>query len=249
MNYVFKRISLIALLLISTGMAAMETVNAGDVPFNENSRFVIALSGEGTNAEALLKAWKKGTIQGIEPSHVISNRKAAKGLERAKNFNIPTAHIPKMLKETNEEYSQKIIKYFDEDKPALILLAGFMLVLGKNIIEEFKKRILNIHPSILPDHRGKDAIKDAFKEGDEKMGATIHLVDDGVDTGQIIAQRYFNRNQTDTLDSVTKKMHKLEHALYPLVVKYYVETAGNIEKTRELVHDNFKLDDLETFCL
>ena len=220
MNHVFKRTAFITLLLISTGLIAMETVSSEPV------NLAILISGEGTNMAAILDAIKKE--KGIDPKVVISNRKAAPGLEKAKERGVATEYIPKMKEEARDVYCAKLIACLKEHnvtaKSGLVCLAGFMVLLDKNIVREYKNRILNIHPAHpIANYTGANAIERAFEAGEKKMGATVHFVDEGMDTGAVVMHKSFTVEPTDSLEDVTRKMHEVEHEIFPKCVELFAQ--------------------------
>ncbi len=223
MTHVIKCTALIALLLISTGIAAMETV-----PASESVNLAILISGTGSNMAAILDAIKTKPINGINPCVVISNRKTALGLEKAQERGVPTEYIPKMKEEARDVYCEKLIKclkkYNVTSKNGLICLAGFMVLLDKNIVQKYKNRILNIHPAHpIENYPGANAIERAFSAGEKEMGATVHFVDEGMDTGKVVMHKSFNVEFTDSLEDVELKMHKVEHEIFPECVKLFAQ--------------------------
>ena len=168
---------------------------------------VVLISGSGTNLQAILDA-------GIPVSHVISNTSEAQGLRRVEKARIPwssykATHI--LEKETTIICQQKNIK--------LIILAGFMRILGEEFIQTWRNKIVNVHPSLLPAFKGGYAIKQAWEYGVKVTGVTIHYVDERMDEGEIIAQKIVNVTKKDTLETLEQKIHKVEHKLYPTVIK------------------------------
>ena len=103
----------------------------------------------------------------------------------------------------------------------LVVLAGYMLLLGKHVIECYRNRIINIHPALLPSFKGTHGIKDALEYGVKITGVTVHFVDEGLDSGPIIIQETVSVSQDETLESLEEKIHRVEHAIYPLAVDYF----------------------------
>ena len=168
---------------------------------------VVLISGSGTNLQAILDA-------GIPVSHVISNTSEAQGLRRAEKAGIcwssyKVIHI--LERETTAICEAKDIK--------LIVLAGFMRILGEKFISRWRNKIVNVHPSLLPAFKGAHAIKEAWEYGVKVTGVTIHYVDERMDEGDIIAQKIVNVTKKDTLETLEQKIHKVEHKLYPAVIK------------------------------
>lgn len=222
MNHVFKCTAFITVLLISTGLLAMERDQSESEPVN----LAILISGGGTNMAAILDAIKNE--HGIVPKVVISNKKEAAGLEKARQRGVIAEYLPKMKVETREQYGDKLIVALEKSgltpqKRNLICLAGFMLVLPENIVTQYKDQIINIHPALLPSFKGAHGIEDAFNYGAKVTGPTVHFVDNKMDTGPIIMQESFPIEEADKLEDVALKMHKSEHNIFPKCVKLYVE--------------------------
>ena len=129
------------------------------------------------------------------------------------------------VKEANDLY----VKYLYDRKKVkdldYIFLAGYMRIISPYFLERYKKTILNLHPSLLPKFKSKDAIEQAFNAGEKEIGISIHYVNEELDGGEVIAQRSFEVSDEDTLETVTEKVHKLEHKLYPEVILKLVEEA------------------------
>jgi phosphoribosylglycinamide formyltransferase 1 len=190
---------------------------------NRSVHLAIFVSGTGTNMVAILEAIGDGKIQ-AKPCLVISNRKDAPALTKAQSRSIPTAYLPS---KNQEDYSQQLIdclkKYDVTPENGLICLAGFMKILDKKFVNTFKNRILNIHPSLLPVFPGLDAIGQALKAKATKTGCTVHLVDEGVDTGPILGQAVVDIAPEDTHKTLGAKIHVQEHMLYPKVIEQFIE--------------------------
>ena len=177
--------------------------------------------------QAILKAIKKQCIP-INPVVVISNKPSARGLQIAKRYDVKTEIVEsKGFQGSRWEYDQKIIgvlnKYGVMPKNSLICLAGFMRILSSEFIKKFKNRILNIHPSILPAFPGLDAQRQAIESGVSHSGCTVHFVDEGVDTGQIIVQETVKIKNNDTEETLSKRILTKEHKAYVKAVKLIAE--------------------------
>jgi phosphoribosylglycinamide formyltransferase-1 len=143
---------------------------------------------------------------------------------------------------TREEYDSKIIELLEKEKVDLVVLAGYMFVLSPEFVSRFKNRILNIHPSLLPSFKGAHGIKDAFDYGVKVTGVTVHFADEGLDSGPIILQKALDIDQDESLEGLEEKIHKIEHKIYPLAVRYFCEDRLKIEgrKVRILDKNNEK---------
>ena len=175
--------------------------------------------------EAILKAIKKQKIP-IKPAIVISNKLNAKGLTIAKKLDVPIEVIESTVyKGKREQYDKKIIsilkKYKVTPTNGLVCLAGFMRVISPYFIRQYKNRILNIHPALLPAFPGLNAQKQAIEFGAKFSGCTVHFVDEGIDTGPIILQEIIEIKNTDTEKTLTKKILVKEHKIYPKAVSLF----------------------------
>ena len=181
---------------------------------------VILGSGRGSNANAILKAWKDGQLGKAQVKAVISDVPDAPILNIAKSYKAParTIDINANTAKISVGDTKKLIDLTNEFKPKLIVLAGFMKILSHRFIQEYESRIINIHPSLLPSFKGLNAIKRAYERGVKISGCTVHWVSKGVDEGKIIAQLPVRIMDSDTLDSFTQKIHAAEHFLLPEVI-------------------------------
>jgi len=182
--------------------------------------------------KSILNAVQKQNIP-IKPTIVISNKPSAKGLKIARKLGVQTEIVEsKGFQGTRWEYDQKIIhilsKYDITPKNSLICLAGFMRILSPEFIKKFKNRILNIHPSILPAFPGLDAQRQAIESGVSHSGCTVHFVDEGGDTGQIIVQETVKIKNDDTEETLSKRILTKEHKAYVKAVKLIAEKKINV---------------------
>ena len=190
-------------------------------------------SGRGTNFAALHRAIKKGEIQ-AEISLLVCDNPKAKALGRARRAGIKVALVKREDFATRSDFEQKIIRHLEENNIELIALAGFMRVLGPDLVNRYRNKILNIHPALLPSFKGAHAINDAFDYGVKTTGVTVHFVDEKMDHGPIILQAAVEIKETDTLESLEARIHKVEHKIYPQAVRLFVEGKIKLEgrKTR-----------------
>lgn len=187
-------------------------------PINRTSLPIgVLASGNGSNLQALIDCSKaKGSCFTV--SSVITNNPASFALERAEQAGISHHLVDHRKFGSRDAFERALVSNLKEDAIEFVVLAGFMRVLSRTFLDHFDHRIINLHPSLLPKHRGKNAIKKAIDAGDGHTGCTVHLVDDGLDTGPIIAQTACPIMKGDNLDAVTKRIRALEHALLPKVV-------------------------------
>lgn len=199
----------------------------------------IIISGRGSNMKAILSSISSGNIKNVNPTVVISNREDAIGLEIAKNnFNIPTEIVlgnEKKGWDYDKEIVSKLRSYNVLPSNGLICLAGYMKIISTEFVNEYKFRIMNIHPALLPSFRGLHAQKQALDYGVKVSGCTVHFVDDGVDTGPIILQQAVNIYTTDTEDDISNRILELEHKLYPQAVKLFAENKLKVEGRKVII--------------
>lgn len=200
---------------------------------------VILISGRGSNMENILKAVKKNKIP-IKPVLVISNKSDAKGLVIAQKLGVKTEVVESQgLKGGNWEYDSKLVSVLEKHKitpqNCLICLAGFMRIMSPEFIRHYKGRIMNIHPAILPAFPGLHSQRQALEYGVKYSGCTVHFVDEGVDTGPIILQSVVKINDNDTEESVSKKILKQEHKIYPKAVKLFAKGKIKISGRKTII--------------
>jgi len=177
--------------------------------------------------EAILKTIKKQKIP-IKPSVVISNKPNARGLRIAAKLGVKTEVIQsKNFKGNRVDYDKKIISVLTKNgvtqKNGIVCLAGFMRIISPYFIKKYKNRILNIHPALLPAYPGLDAQKKALENGARYTGCTVHLVDEGVDSGPIILQAVVKVNENDTEEKLSKRILSKEHKIYPQAVNLFAQ--------------------------
>ena len=181
-------------------------------------RVAILASGNGSNFEALAHQFQAGLLPG-ELAFVFSDHHNAYVLERARRLNVRAFSFEVKEFENKAAYEKALLQLLQEQEIDLIVLAGYMRIIGKTLLSHYSNRILNIHPSLLPSFPGLHGIKDAYEYGVKVTGVTVHLVDDGVDTGPIIAQEPVMILPEDSLESLEEKIHQTEHRLYPKVLR------------------------------
>lgn len=181
-------------------------------------RVAILASGNGSNFEALAHQFQAGLLPG-ELAFVFSDHHNAYVLERAQRLNVRAFSFEVNEFANKAAYEKALLQLLQEQEIDLIVLAGYMRIIGQTLLSHYSNRILNIHPSLLPSFPGLHGIKDAYEYGVKVTGVTVHLVDDGVDTGPIIAQEPVMILPEDTLESLEEKIHQTEHRLYPKVLR------------------------------
>ena len=184
-------------------------------------RTAILISGSGSNLQALIDASKAGTID-IRIALVLSNNPSAFGLERARKAGIETSVIDHRRFERREDFDQAISAELSRRGIELVCLAGFMRILGSRIVEQWKDRMINIHPSLLPAFKGLNTHTRALDAGVKVHGCTVHLVTPELDDGRIIAQGVVPVLEDDTPSSLAARVLEVEHRCYPLAVGLHV---------------------------
>ena len=182
--------------------------------FPGKKSIAVLISGRGSNLESLIKySKKKNSLFKIEL--VISNNFNAKGLEIANKSKIKNQYIEYSNKKNFENFSLKLLKKYKID---LVCLAGFMRILSREFIKKYSKPILNIHPSLLPKYKGLNTHYKAIKNKDIYSGATVHIVNEKLDSGKIIIQEKVKILKTDKVNTLRKKVLKIEHKIYPKAI-------------------------------
>lgn len=188
-------------------------------------------SGRGTNFSAIARAVKRGRLK-VSLALLISDNPKAGVIARAKRAGVKVELIKREDFPGRREFEDRIISHLKENNIELVILAGFMRLLTSEFIAQYKNKILNIHPALLPGFKGTQAIKDAFDYGAKVTGVTVHFVDEKMDHGAIILQQAVKIEKNDTLQSLEEKIHKVEHKLYPEAVRLYVEGKLRVEGRR-----------------
>ncbi len=191
----------------------------------ERARIGILISGRGSNMVALADAVRDGRIPNAEVAVVISDQPDAGGLVRAKGRGIETLVIERRGR-TREEHDCEVVEALRARHVDLVCLAGYMRVLSGEFLSAFSRRILNIHPSLLPSFPGLDAQKQALDNGASVSGCTVHFVDETLDGGPIIAQRAVTIHDNETVESLSARILVEEHQLYPEAVRLVFEQPG-----------------------
>ena len=189
--------------------------------------------------ESILKSIKNKKIP-INPAVVISNKKNARGLKIAEKLGINVEVVEsKGFKGSRAEYDKKIItiltKYGVTPRNGLVCLAGFMRIISPEFVKKYKNRIINIHPALLPSFPGLDSQKQAIEHGAKFSGCTVHFVDAKMDSGPIIIQAVVKIKENDTTDSLTKKILKEEHRIYPEAVNLFARKKIKVTKGKTII--------------
>ncbi len=177
-------------------------------------------SGRGTNFSAIAQAVKRGKIK-CNLRLVVCDQPKAGVITRAWKAGVEVMLIKREDFPDRESYEKEIVARLKQEKIDLVVLAGYMRIVGRQLLGAYKNRIINIHPALLPSFKGCEGIKDAFDYGVKVTGVTVHFVDDKMDNGPIILQGVVPVSERDTLVTLEAKIHKLEHRLYPEAVKLF----------------------------
>ena len=191
-------------------------------------KIAVLVSGRGSNLQAIINSIEKDRIKNAAINVVISNRTVAYALERARNHGINAVFLDpgKYDKTGYDRAILDVLKQYDID---LLLLAGYFRLLGNEIIEAYRYRIMNIHPALLPAFKGLHAQRQAFEYGVKVAGCTVHFVDEGLDSGPIILQSCVPVISEDTEETLTARILEKEHIIYPKAVRLFVEGKLKIE--------------------
>ena len=201
----------------------------------KKTRSIILISGNGSNLDNIVNKVTAGFID-MDILMVISDNPTANGLKIASGHKIATLVI-----DTMERFDVKLSKIIDDNSVGLIILAGFMKILPKTITEKYDGMILNIHPSLLPKHKGLNTHNKVIEAGDKYHGASVHYVTSKLDDGPVIIQSKFKIENND-LSLIKEQVHKIEYEIFPIALKWFVE--GNISKQ----NDKFLFNDEVLEC-
>jgi phosphoribosylglycinamide formyltransferase-1 len=177
----------------------------------------VLCSGKGTNLQAIISAVDSGRIE-ADLKLVLGDKQKALCLKRAKKAGIKTVFIDSKKYRGRKGFDQEVIRHLIHEKIDLVVLAGFMRILSDYFIKKYRNRIINIHPALLPSFKGAKGIKDAYDHGVKVTGVTVHFVNEELDDGPIILQDIIKIKPGESMASLEKRIHKLEHKLYPQAI-------------------------------
>ena len=193
-------------------------------------RLGVLVSGSGSNLQSILDKLHKGPAD-IEVAVVISDNDKAFGLTRAAGAGIPTAVFPMIDFEERLEHDEAIAAELERHDVDLVVLAGYMMLVTRGLLDRFPNRVINLHPSLLPSFPGATPIEDTMDYGARVTGVTVHFVDEGADTGPIILQEPVEIKYNDTVESLRARIHDLEHVLLPRAIELIA--SGRVRFDRE----------------
>ncbi|MFT0211885.1 phosphoribosylglycinamide formyltransferase [Pseudomonas sp. F1_0610] len=184
-------------------------------------KLVVLISGSGSNLQAIIDATKNSAT--IQVSAVISNKADAYGLVRAQSADIPTHILNHKDYAGREAFDQALVHCIDQYQPDLVVLAGFMRILTPVFTEHYTGRLFNIHPSLLPKHKGLNTHARALEEGDAQHGCSVHFVTAELDGGPVVIQAKLDIKSTDTANTLAQRVHLLEHQIYPMAIQWFAQ--------------------------
>lgn len=187
----------------------------------ENCDVVVLISGSGSNLQALIDS--QGDSNPARIRAVISNRAEAFGLQRALAAGIDTLVLDHKQFADREAFDAALMERIDAYAPQLVVLAGFMRILTPRFVRHYQGRLLNIHPSLLPRHKGLDTHRRAIEAGDTEHGCSAHFVTEELDGGPVAIQATFSVRPGEGIDALTSRVHTAEHMIYPLAVRWFAE--------------------------
>ena len=204
-------------------------------------RVVVMVSGGGTNLQAIIDSVKNGTITNTQIVGVISNNKNAYALKRAEENDIPSMCVSPKDFETRDIFNEKLLEAVDSYEPDLIVLAGFLVVIPPEMIKKYENRMINIHPSLIPSFCGKGYYglkvhESALARGVKVVGATVHFVDEGTDTGPIILQKAVEVQQGDTPEVLQRRvMEQAEWKILPKAIDLIANGKVRVEDKKTVI--------------
>lgn len=180
-------------------------------------------SGTGSNFQALLDT----DYLACEIVLLVCDQTEASVIEKAAKSKVPTFIFNAKAYPSKEVYEKQLVQKLQEMNVSWVFLAGYMRIVGSTLLQAFERKIVNIHPSLLPAFPGKDAIGQAFHSDVETTGVTVHFIDEGVDTGPIIAQESIAVLPEDTEETLKQRIQQVEHVLYPKVINQLLQSSSN----------------------
>lgn len=199
-------------------------------------RLGVLASGRGSNLQAIIDNIEAGKLD-AEVGVLITDKAEAFALERAKKYNIPGVYVDPKQYTSKSEYERAVVEILAENRVGLVVLAGYMRLVGNVLLQAFPNRIMNIHPALLPSFPGAHGQRDAINYGVRFSGCTVHFVDEGMDTGPIILQAVVPVMQNDNEDALAARIIKEEHKIYSQAIQLYAEGRLVVEGRRVLISE------------
>ncbi|WP_226035445.1 phosphoribosylglycinamide formyltransferase [Aquibacillus saliphilus] len=191
------------------------------------TKIAVFASGTGSNFESVQKEVESGNLDS-EIALLVCDKPGAKVLEKAEFYQVPTFVFNAKQYNSKSEFEYEILNELEKYKVEWIVLAGYMRLIGSTLLDSYHQRIINIHPSLLPSFPGKDAVGQAIAAGVKVTGVTIHLVDEGMDTGKIVEQESLRVIDKESRESLQLRIQEIEHRLFPSVIQSLI-LAGNMK--------------------
>lgn len=211
------------------------------------TRVAVLVSGFGSNLQAFIDGAQNSSLP-IDIVGVISNVEGAFSLDRARNAGIPNQCIPHGQFPDREIFDQALLTQLDKWQPELVVLAGFMRILSSDFVDRFKNRLINIHPSLLPNYTGLNTHQRVIDAGEQWHGSSVHFVIPELDAGPVIVQGKLQVHNDDTAETLQQRIHIIEHQIYPLAIQWFAEDRLNVTKKGDVLLNNLKnTDQLITF--
>jgi len=192
-------------------------------------KIAIFASGSGSNFEAIVQAVQSGRLKGVEVVLLVCDKPGAKVLERAERLGVEAFVFSPKEYPDKAAFETEILAELKKRDVSLVVLAGYMRLIGETLLQAYGGRIINLHPSLLPSFPGKDAIGQALAHGVKVTGVTVHFVDAGLDTGPIIAQTPVAVEQNDTAETLAARIHQVEHQLLVEVIGWLAEEKVQVD--------------------
>ncbi|MFN2385259.1 MAG: phosphoribosylglycinamide formyltransferase [Thermoanaerobaculia bacterium] len=189
-------------------------------------RLAIMLSGRGSNFEAIADAVSRGEIPDAEIVAVVSDVPSAPGLQSARARGLPAHAVDREAFASRRAHEEEVLRILAASRPDLICLAGYMRVLSPGFVQAYSGRILNIHPSLLPKYGGLEPQRRALEAGDTESGCTVHVVDEGTDTGPVVLQYRVPILPGDTAEQLAARILEREHEAYPEAIRRFFAVSG-----------------------
>lgn len=212
----------------------------------QQAKAVVLISGGGSNLQAFIDQIDSGELD-LEISLVISNVSTAYGLERAINADIAVDCISHRDFNSRSEFDKALIMRIDQADPDIVILAGFMRILTPEFVHHYSNRLVNIHPSLLPKFTGVNTHQRAINAQEQWHGASIHFVIPELDAGPVILQGRIKITASDTAESLQQRIHKIEHKLYPLAIKWFTQGRLSTSADQVLLDGEISVEQLQTF--
>jgi len=204
-------------------------------------RLAVLISGSGSNLQAIIDAIESGSLH-ARIDTVVSNNPDAFGLQRASKHGLPTTVIDHRDFSSRELYDDSLRRHLQSVAPDFIVLAGYMRILSPAFVRAFEHRILNIHPSLLPAYKGLDTHQRALDNAESQHGVSIHLVTAELDDGPILLQGSYPIEAGDSAADLQAKGHRLEHQMYPLLLRWLSEGKLIIDDNGRILYEHTPLD-------